>query len=40
MEKTGQMKRVGEIFYRGTKQTVWELFPDMFYKELEKNPRW
>jgi hypothetical protein len=40
MEKTGQMKRVGEIFYRGTKQTVWELFPDVFYKELEKYSRW
>lgn len=40
MEETGQMKRITEIEYRGTNQTVWQLFPDVFYKELEKYPRW
>jgi hypothetical protein len=40
MEATGQMKRVKEINYRGTKQTVWELFPKRFLEELERNPRW
>ena len=40
MEATGQMKRVTEMQYRGTYQTVWQLFPDKFYKELNKYPRW
>lgn len=40
MEKSGQMKKIKEIFYRGTQQTVWELFPDKFYAELNKYPRW
>ena len=40
MESTGQMKRVAEIEYRGTNQTVWQLYPDKFYSELFKYPRW
>lgn len=40
MEATGQMKRIKEINYRGTMQTVWELFPKRFLEELERNPRW
>ena len=40
MEESGQMKRVGDIHYRGTNQTVWQLFPDKFYEELNKYPRW
>jgi hypothetical protein len=40
MEKTGQMKRVGDIYYRGTIQTVWELYPDKFYEILNRYPRW
>ncbi len=40
MESTGQMKKVKDIFYRGTNQTVWELFPEKFFEELERNPRW
>jgi hypothetical protein len=40
MEKTGQMKRVKDVFYRGTNQTVWELFPSKFFDELNKNKRW
>lgn len=40
MESTGQMKRVCEIHYRGTNQTVWQLFPDRFYEELNKYPKW
>lgn len=40
MEKTGQMKRIKEINYRGSLQTVWELFPDKFLNELNKNKRW
>lgn len=40
MEESGQMKRIKNIFYRGTNQTVWELFPDKFYDQLNKYPRW
>lgn len=40
MEVTGQMKKIKDIFYRGTDQTVWEIFPDKFYEELNKHPRW
>lgn len=40
MESAGQMKRIKNIFYRGTEQTVWELFPSKFYEELNKNKRW
>ena len=40
MEQSGQMKRIKEIFYRGTNQTVWQLFPEKFYEELNKHKRW
>ena len=40
MESTGQMKRITKIEYRGTEQTVWQLYPDKFLSELEKNSRW
>ena len=40
MEATGQMKRIKEIDYRGTRQTVWELYVDKFLKELNNHPRW
>jgi len=40
MEESGQMKRIKDVFYRGTTQTVWQLFPDKFYEELDKYPRW
>lgn len=40
MEKTGQMKKIKEIFYRETVQTVWQLFPEKFYEELSKHRRW
>jgi hypothetical protein len=40
MEATGQMKRIKEIDYRGTRQTVWELYANKFLEELDKHPRW
>jgi hypothetical protein len=40
MEETEQMKRICDMYYRGTNQTVWELFPDKFYQELHKYQRW
>jgi len=40
MEASGQMQRVKNLYYRGTSQTVWELFPNKFLEELGKYPRW
>ena len=40
MEKSGQMRKVTGLFYRGTNQTVWQIIPDRFYEELNKYPRW
>jgi hypothetical protein len=40
MEATGQMTKIAEMTYRGNLQTVWQLFPDKFYKELNKYSRW
>lgn len=40
MEATGQMAKITEMPYRGNLQTIWQLFPDKFYKELNKYSRW
>ena len=40
LEKLGQMKRIKEIDYRGTIQTIWQIFPDKFLEELVKYTRW
>jgi trehalose/maltose hydrolase-like predicted phosphorylase len=40
MEETGQMKRIKDVFYRGTNQTVWQLFPEEFYNSLNEYKRW
>jgi hypothetical protein len=40
LEKLGQMKYIKDEFYRGTKQSIWEIFPDKFYETLNKYPRW
>jgi len=40
MEQTGLMKRITELDYRNTRQTVWQLYPDKFLNDLNKYPRW
>lgn len=40
MERRGMMRRIKDVYYRGTDQTVWELFPDKFYEVLNSYPRW
>lgn len=40
MVESGQMKKIKDVFYRGTDQTVWELYPEKFYQELNRHPRW
>jgi hypothetical protein len=40
LEKLGIVKYVKEVHYRYTDQTVWQIFPDKFLKNLELYPRW
>ncbi len=40
LEKIGIVKKIKEISYRYTDQTVWQIFPDRFYENLSKYPRW
>lgn len=40
LESLGIMKRIKEIEYRGTNQTVWQLYPDKFLLALDCYPRW
>jgi hypothetical protein len=34
------MKRISQMLYRGTEQTIWQLYPDKFLEELAKYPQW
>lgn len=40
LEKMCVVKNIKNIIYKGTEQTVWQLFPDLYLKSLEKYPRW
>jgi len=40
LEKQGVAKRIKEVFYRNTYQTVWQLYPVNFLEEINKYPRW
>ena len=40
LEKTGILKRIKDTYYRGTIQTIWQLFPGRFYEELSIHKRW
>lgn len=40
MERRGMMKRIREVEYRGHTQTIWEFFPETFYKILNRGPKW
>jgi hypothetical protein len=40
LQRQGAMKKIKEVFYRGTDQTVWELYPKVFLKQLNQYPRW
>lgn len=40
LEKIGITKKIKEVNYRNTNQTVWEIYPDKFLKNLERYPRW
>ena len=38
LEKTDQIVKICELDYRGTRQVVWQLLVENFYKNLENNP--
>ena len=40
LEKQGVMKRIKDIYYRGTDQTVWEFNSKIFYQQLNQCDRW
>jgi len=40
LEKLGIAKFIKTMNYRKTDQTVWQIFPDKFFENLNKFPRW
>ena len=40
MEEKGLVKKIDDLYYRWTIQTVWELDKDKFLEDLEKYPKW
>lgn len=40
LEKIGIVKKIKEVNYRYTDQTVWQIFPEKFYQNLFKYTRW
>jgi hypothetical protein len=40
LEKIGLVKKIKEVYYRHTYQTVWKIYPDRFNENLNRFPRW
>lgn len=40
LEKLGIVKKIKDVHYRHTDQTVWEIFSDKFFENLAKYPKW
>jgi hypothetical protein len=40
LEKTGITKKIKDVYYRGTIQTIWQIDADAFEESLSKYPRW
>jgi hypothetical protein len=40
LEKLGIVEFVRWMHYRGTEQAVWRLFPEKFFEDLNRYPRW
>lgn len=38
--KIGVARKVKDVNYRHTDQTVWQIYPDMFLENLSRYPRW
>ena len=40
LENIGIAQNMGNFYYRGVDQTIWEIFPDKFLENLNRYPRW
>jgi hypothetical protein len=40
LAKIDIVRKIKDVHYRHTDQTVWEIHPDMFFENLERYPRW
>lgn len=40
LEKAKIVTRIGDIYYRNTHQTLWQIHPDKFLDNLKRYPRW
>jgi hypothetical protein len=40
LSKKDILKKVKEVFYKGTQQTIWQLMPDVFLNDLNKYSKW
>ena len=40
LAKTGCLENCGEMFYRGTEQTIWKVNVQVFYQQLDQYGRW
>jgi hypothetical protein len=40
LQKLGLAEKVDKVYYKGTYQTVWEIFKEPFLNHLSKFPRW
>jgi len=40
LEKQGVLKNIGQVFYRETLQTVWQLDAEKFLRQLSRFPKW
>lgn len=40
LEKLGIVKKIKEVHYRYTDQTVWQIYPDRFLENLSKYEKW
>lgn len=40
LARQGTMKKIKDVHYRGTDQTVWEFFPEVFWEQINQLPRW
>jgi hypothetical protein len=40
LSKQGVIKKVKDIFYRGTNQTVWQLNTEEFMKQIDQHTKW
>jgi len=40
LSKTNSVKNIKNVYYKGTEQTIWQLFPNIFLNNLNRYPKW